>query len=506
MRLKRRVEISENMIKRIKYGSFSVAVTAIVIAALVIVNIIASTLNDKYPLSLDLTSNSFYTLDKRTEEFIDGLEKDINIYVLGTRDGVLDGEYFASQTIYDVTTAYSYMKNLINTLEELEKQTDKISISYVDLTRNPAFVSSYTDETLLEGSIVVECGDKYRALDYSELFTTDVGVMDESYVLYITASTVEQAVCSAVTNVTSEEQKLVSVLTGHGDETSDALVSLLRDNNFEVKMTDINTESIDEDSQFLIINAPKTDYTSEEIAKLDSFLENGGRFGKNLMIFFDTSQQSLPNLEKFVSDRGISVSRDMIYETDSSRVYGDGIFFRSEYAEEDYAYDSMEKGTYVSVIGSRAVDKVFENSGTFKVTTLLRSSSKSVIKPYDAASDWTADNAEKGSFGTLVVSEDDPMNDPEKASRIYVWGSSYAASASFLNNVSYANSTYLSSLFNTVTDNDKTVTVPSKESISYTVSMTASQVNTIGLVIFTIIVPVAMLVTGSVVYFRRKRL
>ena len=43
--------------KKIKYGGLATAITAIFIAAVVLLNVVVSTVMDRYPLKLDLTSD-----------------------------------------------------------------------------------------------------------------------------------------------------------------------------------------------------------------------------------------------------------------------------------------------------------------------------------------------------------------------------------------------------------------------------------------------------------------
>lgn len=493
--------------RRFKYGGFATLTTILFIVAIIIVNMVAGALNDAYPLNLDLTPNSFYTLDEKTEELIEGVEKEITIYVLGNRDSIAQAKYCSEQLVYDLTPTFAYMTNLLETLDGIDKLSDKIKLSYVDLTLNPSFTSNYPNDELQNGSLIIQCGDRYRILTYNELFNSDITTVTGTYTAYIIASIVERSICSAITNVLSEDQQLVTVLTGHDEEDDTAIVNLLKSNNYNVQRLDITTGAIDSESVFLVMNAPKRDYSDEELQKITDYLNNGNQYGKNLMVFFDASQKELPNISEFLQEWGVSVGSDIIYETDSSRTYSQGIFFKGNYDSNDFAESVMEQGAFVALLGVRPVDILWEEKNYVTTKSLLGAPATAVLSPSTADSSWKpSDSEEKGPFSALVMSEKNPYKSEEKTSRVFTWGTSYVATSSLFNNPAYANADYIASIFNTITNNDEVVNVPAKTVADYQISMTSSQANSIGLVLFTILVPLAALGTGVFVYLKRRRL
>ena len=72
--------------RKLKYGSFATALTALFIAAIVLVNIVATMLFDRFPITLDLTSGSIYTASEETIEYISGIISPVSITVLSTED------------------------------------------------------------------------------------------------------------------------------------------------------------------------------------------------------------------------------------------------------------------------------------------------------------------------------------------------------------------------------------------------------------------------------------
>ena len=499
--------LNEKTKKRLKYGAAAGALTMFFAVAVIALNIAVSELNEVLPLNIDLTSNSFYTLGTEAAEFLETVDDDVEITVLGGKDDAAAGEYCASQGVYDVTATLSYTNGLVQSIENMAQASDRITASYVDMVRNPSFAAEYPAEELTEGSVIVRSGDKYRILDYNELFGVEIGANDDGYYYYISSSAVERALCSAIRNVTSYDSKRIAVLTGHGEADASAMISMLEMNNFDVSEVNITSEEIDSDFLFVIINAPVTDYSAQETEKLERYLENGEDYGRSAMVFFDAGQPELPNLEGLLEEWGISAGDGVVYETDSSKIYGDGIYFQTEYSDDSFAQDVAEEGTPVTVLGSRPINILFQNSGDVSVMPLLTSSESSVVRPSDAGTSWNPDDStENGPYSVFALSEKDPYGDDERISRIFVCGTSYVTAESMLNNRAYANYNYFSSIVNSVTDNDTYVVIPEKSVAEAGVNMTEGQANFIGFVIFTVALPVAMLVCGAIVFFRRRAL
>ncbi len=55
-RTPRQEEKRRGVSRKFRYGTLSTVLTLVVVAAVVLVNVVASLLNDRYPLNLDLTS------------------------------------------------------------------------------------------------------------------------------------------------------------------------------------------------------------------------------------------------------------------------------------------------------------------------------------------------------------------------------------------------------------------------------------------------------------------
>ncbi|HBK03129.1 MAG TPA: hypothetical protein DDY87_01725, partial [Clostridiales bacterium] len=178
----------------VRGGSYSLAVTALVLAIAVAVNVLASVL----PTSLtkyDMTSTNLYSVTSSTKVVANALQKDVTIYWVvqsGKEDEVIE-----------------------NLLGKYEGLSSHISVVKKNPDVFPTFTSQYTDEDVPNNSLIVECGDKSRYISYNDIYLTDVDYTTYSYVYSFDG---EGAVTSAIDYVISEELPKVYTLEGHGEQ------------------------------------------------------------------------------------------------------------------------------------------------------------------------------------------------------------------------------------------------------------------------------------------------
>ena len=128
--------------RHLKYGSLATGLTVMFVAAVVLVNIVATMLFERFPISLDLTGNSIYSVSEETKDYVSGLEVSIDITVMSTEDsyrGVSD-----------------YAVQCAELLKLYTQYNPRITVRYRDLLSNPDLVANYVNLTIAEGDIIVE--------------------------------------------------------------------------------------------------------------------------------------------------------------------------------------------------------------------------------------------------------------------------------------------------------------------------------------------------------------
>ena len=192
-----------------------------------------------------------------------------------------------------------------------------ITVKYVDLDLNPTFASDskYANYTLTTGSVLVENERRIRVLGITDLYsyTQDQTTGAATYYMQV-----DSALASALMQVTAENVPVVSIAAGsHSEMLANGLSSfktLMENNQFEIKTFDPMTEEVPEDTQIVMLPTPSTDYTAEELAKLDAFLDDNTEGNRSLWVTFHPSQIDLPNLSAFLEEWGLEVPTEVIRE------------------------------------------------------------------------------------------------------------------------------------------------------------------------------------------------
>ena len=160
--------------------------------------------------------------------------------------------------------------------------------------------------------ILLECGNKVQVVKTSDLFNLQND--SSTGYTYIKSSRTDEAITSAIMNVTSDYTPKVAILSAHSSFDAGAFSSLLSQNNFEVVTQDLLLEDIDPEAAAVVLFAPSEDLDEAQLDKLDAFLDNDGQKGKTLLYFAAANQPQLPNLEAFLSEWGIVMEDATVYE------------------------------------------------------------------------------------------------------------------------------------------------------------------------------------------------
>lgn len=258
--------------RKARYGAVATGIVLGTVAIVIVLNIVVSLLVDRFPnLKLDLTANNAYALNEDTVEYMSHLGKDVDVYILTKEDDfVKNGEYFVQA------------KNL---LEKMESDSGgKLKVQYIDTTSNPSFTQKYTDVdwTSKQNVALAVCGDQYKALTLDECFEYDQQYAEYGYYQF-TATKIEQAMVTAVLNVTTEEKIVVDILTGNQEADYSAIKSLLVDNAYQVNEISLLTSDIEADAKLLVLYAPAVDLDDDAVKKISDWLDNGGKYGRSLI-------------------------------------------------------------------------------------------------------------------------------------------------------------------------------------------------------------------------------
>lgn len=504
--------------RNLKYGSLATALTVLFIAAVVLLNVVATMLFDRYPIALDLTENSIYTVTQETIDYVEGIDTLVDITVMATEE-----EY---RSISDYTVQCAEL------LARYAQYNPNISVSYKDLLSNPDFTANYVNYGLQIGDIIVELADSNHQRVKIVSLTDIINVADDNKPVLaqaemqygaaqthavfvqqrmVTGSCAEQAITSALMAVTDANPITVAVLNINGGNESNVsgLTDLLDKNGYVITNLNIQTENLTDDIDLIIIPAPKIDYTTAETEKIEKWLTNGGVLGKHMIYTASVEQAQTPNLDSLLYRYGLTVEYKVIYETDESRYYSQPTYTMQTIATENHISEIGNKARPVYVPNSRAISTRFKLDEGYNSNEILVASSNGAVLRDMFVNDesWSPENvAEKNSYASVVLAYYKALNQETHISTynyILALGSSIIVEPTFMTSPQFNNGDLLLNVINEMTGKTEGITILPKVVTSNSFEITQDNINSLTLV-FAAIIPVAIFAVGLVIWIRRR--
>jgi len=466
----------------VKYGVISVAVTAIVIAIAVVFNLLVGMTDIKF----DLTAEKRYSIGDVTKELLAGLDKDVSII------GLFDEVKIRSDE------GYSDVLRLLDSYQE----NPRISLTFVDPDRNPGFINELDPENYLELSasdFVVACGNKQRKLIYSDMFDWEFNQM--TFQQEKTGFKAEEAISGAIKYVSADFTPTVFFGEGHGEMNVDAdfsgLKDILQTNNFEVEKLNLMTTAVaPEEAELLVFINPEIDMMPEELDRVKDYLSSGG----NVVLLFDYNEHAreLPNFNAIMAEYNVSINNDKVKEGDENSHFPDDPYFIIS-----QVYSNEVATTRLPIIllrESRSVSILRNDKEYITTTSLVQTSREAVGEPVADSGRVT-----QGPLDLAVASEN---RGRYPSSKIAVFGNATFISDSAVmlygQYYQYGMRLFLDVLGWMIGESDDII-IESKVNMPAMMSLSAGQAVTtlVGLVI---VLPLAIMGTGLVVYLRRRHL
>ncbi len=518
--------------RKFKHGSYAVALTAAFVVVVILLNIGATVLASKVSLSVDLTANKDFSISDENKEYIEKVERDVNIVVCCDRDtyvttyssNLIDNSYYDSAYFNSGGTTSDladYFNQNTRLLDEYSKLNGKITIEYAD-PQDPEFskyTNKYPSANLRTGNIIVESAftvngetvARHQVLDTEDIFTIDSTTYASYGISLITANRIETAITSAIYAVTSDTSFKVVLITANEGKQIANLQDVMEMNNYE--FTVVNSllgYTIPKDTDLVIISAPKYDYSGDELGIIDDYLHIDDDDSRALMYIGNADNSNLPNLNEFVEEWGFGVTPDhTLYETNSKNYLITNYNIGYNLTEENGVVDGFDEKdyTYIANLNMPIQAKQVTNRST---KTILEIPDSVVARPNNADEEkWDPATAElKGPFvglGLTTLSQYDSNNELHTASFIMLNSSDFISS--MFN--SYAQVGNIDILLATI---DKVV---GREDVGIsfdtrtfkTESFVAPSAGTTNVIriIFIGVIPIAILACGVAVWIRRRR-
>lgn len=454
-------------------GSYSIAVTAVVIGIVILFNLLVAQLPQKIR-QIDISDTNIYEISSKSQKLLKSLKNDVNLYVIAEKGSTDD-------RIKTFITKYASLSG-------------RLRVEWIDPVLHPSALTKYDTE---KNSIVVSCKatDRQTSISFDDILVTE-----SSY--YNTSSSATKfdgdgQLTSAVDYVTNTKEYKAYYTAGHGETAlSSSVTDLMEKSRISVSELNLLTaSSIPEDCDLLILNGPTSDLTKDEAKVLTAYLKKGG----NVMSLLAYTNKSMTRLYGIFEDYGMKVANG--YIADAERCYQGNYYYLIPNLSVSGDMASGISSNSVLVVNSKGMTQTDPVRDTINVESFMTTSENGC-----------AVTEKKQTQGTYILGaaatesvtvKDSGGKKKKKDSRLTVYGSNMLIDAQITE--SFSTLENLTLFMNSVTAN-----LDSADNISISPKSLQVTYNTIAhpgifsiLIIF--VIPSMVIAGGFIIWFRRRR-
>jgi len=445
----------------------------------------------------DLSRGHEHTLADQTQRLLRNLKSTVHIIVFFPDDSSITGD-------------------LDNLLKEVQYASrSKIEVEKVDPARDLARARELSVKYKFgnENVVVVDCNDRSKVIPAADLVD-----MDESVAMFNQAPTIrdfkgEQALASALLEVTEPEQAKVYVLTGDGEPALDdpalkLLVTYIQRQNLALLPLNLasSKDGVPADAKTVLIAGAKYDLNEAELKALDDYWAKKGR----LFIALDPTAFT-PKLDNLVKNIGLVPQDDRVLKTvnlgpvavvqrNVAASYMDG----SPITRRLKNINTALPGNTQSI----KLDNSTASAGQTKLQGLMLAADG-----YWGETKYTADVNQGGSY-TFLPSEDhvpplilaataEKGSVADESSRLFLAGNADFLQSDALTQVG-PNVDFIVGAMNWLVDREELIGIPPRLVQNFTLNITDAQVSRLALFAL-IIIPAGAAFIGIGTWLQRRR-
>ena len=457
--------------------------SAIIIAVLVnilISPVVLKKVIGKDTLKWDMTPNKQYSVGGETNKVLQGLTKDVEIYVLYNDDA----------------TQHSDEKSIMEFLGKYEEY-GHVKVQKVNPDKNPGIIAKIDPDNaydLHEDNIVIKCGKNIKKYFTQQLY------MEDSYEANGTNKwDGEQVITGGIKYVISDEKHVVYFTTGHSERKLlgefKILNSYIEKNNFETKSLNLmGIEEIPSDADIIVFPSPQKDITTEEKDKMAHYLSKGGK----TIFLFDYLDSTIPfsNFEELMKDYSISLDYNKIKESQvnsAPKSFYSLVVLPGRNTVTSPIIWNMNK---ILMPDCRSINILPNQNEKLTITSLINTSKEAVGEQVD--------KSKRDIEGPLQLAVAVENKVGEKTSKIAVIGNCRFVADDVVNQSPFAVNFFLN-IVNWMQNNQREVTIEPKSLDFGTLQINKSQADILNICLIAVF-PVVILIIGLIVWLRRRHL
>lgn len=485
----KQVDKRNRSLKRVSVVSTILFIVVILGFNVLFDNILGST------LKWDWSAGEQYSIGDVSKGILSGMESDVQI--IGLFDENNDSTYIDIRLLLD-----DYARN----------SRGRISLRYIDPDKTPAILTEIDPDGYLQlqaNMFVVYSPStgKAKAVTRNDIFNYQVD--QQTYQTYLAGIIAEQSFTGAIKYVQSESTPVLYFTTGHNELDHSThysiLVSLMRNNNYEVKTLDLfSIDKVPDDCSVIIMAEPAKDITGGESSLIATYLRSGG----SLMVLSSFGNAQFPVLNALLADYNLEISNDRIREGDDRYRYNNDAYMIRAIAPAGTITPTAVDG-WTLVDNVRAMNILSNVKSWITTESVLTTSSNGIVE-----TGGSVDQSSAAATQSIAVLSDnkgwiDGQNVTESA-KVMLIGSAGMLADTILQ--TYGNNIYNIGVFYygvqwlANVDGEGDLMIEAKQPVSYHLTKGTSGAYNFSSVLAFIIIPLGLLAAALVVYRRRKHL
>ena len=450
-------------------GAFSAGLTALVIAAVVVFNLLVGQIPERYT-QFDLTDSGIYTISQTSVDYMAAMDQDVVLHVLANQD-TMD-------------------QRIVRFLDKYVELSGRLSLEYTDPTVYPSVLETYGCDP---NTIVVSCEStgKQETIAIADIIGIDMYAYYTSQQYVETTFDAEGKLTAAVDAVLSDVSRKVYQLKDHNETSfSPDLETLLKKSHLTVSdLNPLTDGGIPADCDLLVCNAPTADLADDEVDMILQYLADGGQ----VVYFMASDLAPKDNWNAILKAYGLTVEDGMI--ADTQRYYNNNPYaiFPVIDAGVDTA-NTLTSDSTVLFLASRGMTVTDPARDTITVSPFLTTSDGGV----------SVVDEETQVPGTYVLGAVATEETDNGTARLTVFGANSPIDPSITQ--SFPNLSNLGLFTNAVTVGFDDITNISIQPVSLQTTQNTVTTGGIWSALFIFVLPLAVLIFGFVRWMHRRKL
>lgn len=475
----------------LKMGGYSVIITAVVVAIVIVVNLAVRLLPSKYT-KYSTSTVGLYDISDTSREILSKVKDKISIYVVCESD-------YTDEVIEEYVAKYAGLNS-------------NVSWSTVDPAVKPGFLQEYTDESLSSQVthlvLVNKANGRSRVIPNTDIYYQKYTQQEILYYQMYYGTTpdnptyfnIEQELTSAVDYLTAEKLPTVYYVSGHGETELDSTVTgLIEDENIDlVELPLLTKGEVPDDADAVIINSATKDFTEDEIKALEAYTAKGGNVIMTSFYNSELKDRNLTNLYGFAKSLGLEYKDVFVFEGSADKYVQAPYNILPTVADNDFS-SALGSNTYLVMLTCNAITLAGTAPEGVTLTELLATSLKGYAKA-EVTEDTKVEKEDGDEEGKFVLGAMAEKTADGKTSKL-VWLASPALLDSRYSSY-YSNISYFMAILTDLCEKESSVTINAKSLQIEALTVSEASANLWGIILIAVI-PLIVLVCGFAVWNRR---